>query len=88
METSEQFSHALVGQLKAAREAQGISQYELSRRSGISRTMIHHTENRRRNPTLITAYALARAMDLDFSMLAGKAQKILEGHSGKSATPD
>lgn len=41
-----------------------------------------------KGPELVTAYALARAMDLDFSMRAGKAQQCLVGHSGKSPRPD
>lgn len=65
-------------QLKAVREAKGLSQYELAKRSGISRTMIHHMENGKRNPTLITSYALASALGLNFSELAEKAEKLTE----------
>lgn len=65
-----------MGELKVARVALGISQYELAKRSGISRTMIHNMESGKRNPTLITAHALAHALDVDFSKLVEKSQDI------------
>ena len=76
-------------ELKAVREAKGLSQYELAKRSGISRTMIHHMENGKRNPTLITSYAIASALGLEFSALAEKAEKLTEERTrGKQAPND
>ena len=56
----------------------GISQYELAKRSGISRTMIHHLENGKRNPTLITLHALADALELDLSNLVRNVQNLIQ----------
>ena len=56
----------------------GISQYELAKRSGISRTMIHHLESGKRNPTLITVHALASALALDLPSLMANAQQVIQ----------
>jgi transcriptional regulator with XRE-family HTH domain len=73
-----------VEQLKSARVNLGISQYELAKRSGISRTMIHHLENGKRNPTLITVHALANALNLDLSKLVHNVCEIIQ----RPSSPD
>jgi len=78
LEISEQFSQICVEQLKTARVKQGISQYELAKRSGISRTMIHHLENGKRNPSLITIHALAAALDVNLSQLVQTGLEIIQ----------
>lgn len=38
--------------------------------------MVYHLEKGDRNPTIVTAHALAKAMDLDFAELARKAAEL------------
>jgi transcriptional regulator with XRE-family HTH domain len=73
LEILERLSRISVEALKEARMVLGISQYEVAKRSGVSRTMIHHMEIGRRNPTLITTHAVARALDLDLAIIMAKA---------------
>lgn len=65
-------------ELKSARLAAGMSKYELAQRSGISRTMIYHLEKGDRNPSLVTAHALATELELDFSEIAKRASSSEE----------
>jgi transcriptional regulator with XRE-family HTH domain len=78
---SEQFSLAIAEELKTIRESSGISQYELAKRSGVSRTMIHHIENGRRNPTLIVTHALTIGLKADFSKIVKKVQVNLKAEA-------
>jgi transcriptional regulator with XRE-family HTH domain len=73
LDESEEVSRKVVAALKAARLAAGLSKYELAKRSGVSRTMIYHLENGGRNPSIITAHALAKSLELDFGEIVGKA---------------
>jgi DNA-binding XRE family transcriptional regulator len=64
--------------------ALGISQYEPAKRSGVSRTTIHHLENGKRNPTLITVHALAEALGLNLSKLVEIVLEIIRDRSKPS----
>ena len=64
--------------LKTARTKLGILQYELAKRSGISRTMIHHLENGKRNPTLVTFHALAKALELELAEFIQGVQESID----------
>ncbi len=48
--------------LRARREAAGISQVELARRSGVDLAHINNNENARRDPTTSMLLRLARAI--------------------------
>ena len=46
------------------RKALGLSQEELARRCGVSRQTVNAIENRKYDPTLALAFALARVLGL------------------------
>lgn len=53
----------LVGrQVRRARLAKGLTQEELSARTGLTQHYISVLENGRRNPTILTLYELAQAL--------------------------
>jgi transcriptional regulator with XRE-family HTH domain len=52
----------LAANLRATREAAGISQVALSRRSGVDLSHINKIENARRDPTTSMLLRLARAL--------------------------
>ena len=52
--------------LKEARKSQNISQYELSKRSGISRSVISEIESGKRNVSIAKLTRLADALDTDW----------------------
>ena len=62
------------------RTACGMSQVELSKRSGVSRGAIRKIEDGRSSPTLTTVYKLAAALEvhptmlLDYEKVAGAEQ--------------
>ena len=75
MDSSEQFSRALVASLKEVREKRGISQSQLARLSGVSRPMINHLEGGIRNPTLIVFHALATTLEIDLAKLIAQVSR-------------
>jgi transcriptional regulator with XRE-family HTH domain len=57
----------LVGRnVRLFREERGLTQEQLSERSGFSQQYISTLEVGRRNPTVITVYELAQALGVDF----------------------
>lgn len=60
----------LVGQnVKALREAKGLSQEELAHRADIHVTYLSGVENGRRNPTILVLERIANALDVSPSQL-------------------
>lgn len=54
----------LVGSnVRAVRKERGITQEELAERSGFSQQYISDLERGRRNPTIVSLYELAQALD-------------------------
>lgn len=54
----------LVGRnVRAVRGARGMTQEELAERSGFSQQYISDLERGRRNPTIVSLYELANALD-------------------------
>ena len=51
-------------QLKAAREALGLSQPDVARLAGISQPFVCDVENHRKNPSLETLQAICKAIGL------------------------
>lgn len=51
--------------LRAERESRGMSQYELSARSGVTQNAITRIETGRRYPMLVTMRLLAAGLDAD-----------------------
>jgi transcriptional regulator with XRE-family HTH domain len=55
----------LVGRnVERLRRAQGITQEQLAERSGFSQQYISGLENGRRNPTVVTLYEIAAALNV------------------------
>ena len=73
VERAERLSREFVVELRKARLAAGISVYRLSKNSGVSKSMIHNMEIGERNPTMITAFAIASALGGDFPEMARRA---------------
>lgn len=57
----------IADRLKEARRKAGLTQLELSMRSGVSQNMIAYIEKGDRNPALRTVIRLCRAMDVKMS---------------------
>jgi len=55
---------ALGSRLRAARRAADVTQDELAARSGVGRGYISKTEHGDANPTVLTLWRLARALDM------------------------
>ena len=56
----------LVGEnVRRARETAGMTQEQLSERSGFSQQYISDLERGRRNPTIVSVYELANALGVD-----------------------
>lgn len=64
--------------LAALRHGQGLSLDELSRRAGVSKSMLSQIERNQANPTVAVVWRLANALGVGLS-------ELLEG--GKAATP-
>lgn len=55
----------LVGEnVRRARQEKGLTQEELAERSGFSQQYISGLERGRRNPTVVSVYELANALDV------------------------
>lgn len=76
LEKSQEFSYAVVRELKRIRLEKGLSQLAVSQRAGLSRATIQHIEKGIRNPTLMVVHAIAQALD---SSLAGIIRGIEAG---------
>lgn len=53
----------MVNNIKHLREKQGISQAELSRRLGFSRSYMNRLENNKQQPNMITAMRIAEILN-------------------------
>ena len=62
----------VVEKLRALREEQGISQAELSRRTGLSRSGIRHMEDGDVTPTLLFLLRVANELEVDLDDLIGE----------------
>jgi len=60
---------ALGEAVRAARQDKGVSQEALAFESGLDRTFISAVERGVRNPSLVSVYALADALDVDVHQL-------------------
>jgi transcriptional regulator with XRE-family HTH domain len=87
---ADEFSRAVVAELKSVREAQGLSQGDVARATGLSRSAVTMIENGQRNPTLIVCQAVAAALGVALSTILRRAEKALglvaSGASGKRHT--
>lgn len=57
--------------LQALRQAQGLSLDELSRRAGVSKSMLSQIERNQANPTVAVVWRLANALRVELSELLG-----------------
>jgi len=64
----------IVGTLKEAREAQGLSQEKLARKAGVTRPAISFMESKSRKPSLLLCLKLCYALGLSFKSLVEKAE--------------
>jgi transcriptional regulator with XRE-family HTH domain/mannose-6-phosphate isomerase-like protein (cupin superfamily) len=69
------------GRLKAARAAANLSVRELSRRVGISASMLSQIENGRAQPSVATLYALVSTLSLSLD-------ELLTGNAARSERPE
>lgn len=75
--------------LRAARVAADLSVRELSRRVGISASMLSQIENGRAQPSVATLYALVSALSISLDeLLAGTATARLERRAVQVVTPE
>lgn len=70
--TIEEQEKQIYTKLKQEREKRGLSQMELSLRSGVSQNMITYIENGKRTPTVKTILKLCNTMNIDPSVLFPK----------------
>jgi transcriptional regulator with XRE-family HTH domain len=63
---------AFGARLQNIRKAQKLSQEKLAENSGLHRTYISSLERGKRNPTLITLQALAKALDIKIAYLVSE----------------
>src|SRR5882672_3239997 len=57
--------------LQALRQAQALSLDELSRRAGVSKSMLSQIERNQANPTVAVVWRLANALRVDMAELLG-----------------
>jgi DNA-binding XRE family transcriptional regulator len=62
----------LAGELLALRKASGLTQRQLSTKTGIQQSEISRIEATHANPTLSTVSVLARALGAEIRLVAGK----------------
>ncbi len=77
----------ILDQLRSARQDAGVSQRELSRRTGITQSHISQTESGRSEAGLSTVIQMARALDLELMLVPKKLVPAVEGIIGRN-TPD
>lgn len=66
--------------MKAGREATGLSQQQLAERSGLSMSVITGVEQgRRTNPTLSTLLAIANTLGMTLDELVGRSRDRAKG---------
>lgn len=75
------FGAAIADLLRAEREKQGLSKYEVAQRSGLSDQAILYVESKRRIPSIITLYAICKAMSLPLWKIIKEAEKIAKEQS-------
>jgi len=65
--------------LAALREARALSMDALSRRSGVSKSMLSQIERQRANPTVAVVWRLANALGVPLTQLLGSADDAASG---------
>jgi transcriptional regulator with XRE-family HTH domain len=58
-------SSSFAGRLRSAREAAGLSQYALAKRSGLSKQTLSKLEMGEREPSWVTVQLLAKSLNLE-----------------------
>lgn len=76
----------ILDQLRRARQDAGVSQRELSRRTGITQSHISQTESGRSEAGLSTVIQMARALDLELMLVPKKLVPAVEGVIGRNAS--
>lgn len=69
---------ALVAELESLRRAAGMSHEELGRRAGVHRTTIGLIVSGKRGVTVETAGAISIALDTRLSVVAARAEAVVE----------
>lgn len=64
----------LAGQILALRRARGLTQRQLSVKTGIQQSEISRIEAAHANPTMMTVFLLARALGAEVRLVPGKKQ--------------
>jgi len=66
------------------RREKGLTQEQVEERSGFSQQYLSDLERGRRNPTIITLYELAQALDVSHMALIEPDDEALEGNGDNS----
>ena len=74
LEKSQEFSRAVVKELKRIRLKKSLSQLAVSQKAGLSRAAIQHIEKGIRNPTLMVVHAIAKALDTSLTKIIRKVE--------------
>jgi transcriptional regulator with XRE-family HTH domain len=78
----------LVGRnLKRVRLEKGLSQERFAELSGFTQQYLSDLENGRRNPTIVTLYELARALDIEHVVLVTPDEKAVAERSSGTKAP-
>ncbi|UHL63510.1 helix-turn-helix domain-containing protein [Paralcaligenes sp. KSB-10] len=70
--------HSLLASLVTMRKASDLTQDELARRTGLSRTTIQQTESGTTDPHFSTLFEIARALGMDIMVVPRPLRKELE----------
>lgn len=71
--------------LRAERESQGISGYELAKRCGLSQSTLSLLDRGKRTPTLDTVLRIIAILEADLGILVSKAEAELEAETQEPA---
>ena len=77
----------MAGQVKAAREAKGLSQRALSERTGIPQSHISKIENAGSDIRISSMLTIAHALDLELRLVPRRLVPLLENLQGENASP-
>lgn len=69
--------------IKFFREQKGLKQIDLVRNTGLSKASISLLENGKINPSLNSAFKIARALDTTVDDLFGKGGEVFAKHSNR-----
>jgi len=70
--TAEKAVSKLIDEFTLLRKEQGLSHEALARKTGLNRSAISLIESKKRTPTILTCFKIARALDIALDVLIKK----------------